>query len=106
MKDKNKYPKGWNLARVQAVLKYHENQTEEEKAAEIEAMYAARKEIVMTVPTQLVPKFKKEIAAHRAKVRSIKNTKPGMWRHSSNVTASMHPASPNPSKSKKKTKDS
>ena len=32
-----KYPRGWNKARIQRVLEYYESQTDTEVAAEIEA---------------------------------------------------------------------
>ena len=39
-KKQNRFPKGWNEARVQAVLKHYEAQTEEEAVAEDEAAFA------------------------------------------------------------------
>ena len=39
MKKHNQFPKGWNEARVQAVLEHYEAQTEEEAVAEDEAAY-------------------------------------------------------------------
>jgi Tfp pilus assembly protein PilF len=34
-----KYPRGWNEARVQRVLEYYESQSDEEAAAEIETAF-------------------------------------------------------------------
>jgi len=34
---KQKYPRGWNEARVRRVLEYYESQSDEEAAAEIDA---------------------------------------------------------------------
>ena len=36
MKDRNKYPKGWNQKRVQKLIKHYENQTDEEAILEDE----------------------------------------------------------------------
>jgi hypothetical protein len=41
-KDPNRYPKGFNRKKIQAILEYYENQTEEEAAAEIEAAFRKR----------------------------------------------------------------
>ena len=105
MKDRNRYPKGWNLARVQSLINYYDNQTEAEQVAEIEAMYAARKEALMTVPLQLVPKFKKLISAHRAKARSIRKGKTSAWRDVANGAIQKTATSANSSKNKKKAKN-
>ncbi|HSZ57792.1 MAG TPA: hypothetical protein VK797_19170 [Tepidisphaeraceae bacterium] len=38
-KDPNRYPKGWNRAKVQALIEHYENQTEDEALAELEAAF-------------------------------------------------------------------
>ena len=57
-----KFPPGWNEARVRKVIAHYENQTEDEAVAEDEAAYKARKQTVMIVPTELVPVIRKLIA--------------------------------------------
>ena len=61
-----KYPRGWNEARVRRVLKYYESQTDEEAAAEIES---ALESTTMEVPTALVPAVR-ELIAKRKGVRA------------------------------------
>ena len=59
---RQKFPPGWDEARVRKVLTHYENQTEEEAVAEDEAAYKARKQTVMIVPTKLVPAIRELIA--------------------------------------------
>jgi hypothetical protein len=47
-----KYPSGWNKAKVQRVLEHYESQTDEEVAAEIEV---GLNSTTMEVPRALVP---------------------------------------------------
>jgi len=61
MKKHNQFPKGWNEARVQAVLEHYEAQTEEEAVAEDEAAFRRRDQAVMVVPKRLVPTITKLI---------------------------------------------
>ena len=37
-KDPNRYPKGWNRARVQSVIDHYENQTEDQAAAQDDSL--------------------------------------------------------------------
>src|SRR5436309_14764904 len=55
MAKRNGFPAGWNEARVRAVLKHYEEQTDEEAVAEDEAAFRARGQTVMVVPQRLVP---------------------------------------------------
>ena len=55
MKKRSRFPKGWDEARVRAVLEHYENQTEDEAVAEDEAAFRKRGQTVMVVPTPLVP---------------------------------------------------
>ena len=57
----NKFPEGWDEARVQRVLTHYEHQTEEDAAAEDEAALRSI-ETVMTVPHELVPVVRELIA--------------------------------------------
>lgn len=58
-----KYPRGWNEARVQRVLEHYESQTDEESAAEIEAGLDST---TMEVPRALVPAVRELIAKRKA----------------------------------------
>ena len=66
-----KYPRGWNQARVQRLLDHYESQTDAEAAAEIEAGLDST---TMEVPRALVPAVRQLIAkrkaAHRRKTHS------------------------------------
>jgi hypothetical protein len=55
MAKRNRFPAGWNEARVRAVLQHYEEQTEDEAVAEDEAAFHARGQTVMVVPQRLVP---------------------------------------------------
>ncbi len=61
MKTRNRFPKGWNEARVKAVLEHYESQTEDEAVAEDEAVFRRRDQAVMVVPKELVPTITKLI---------------------------------------------
>ena len=61
MKKRSRFPKGWDEARVRAVLDHYENQTEDEAVAEDEAAFRRRGQTVMVVPTPLVPAITKLI---------------------------------------------
>jgi hypothetical protein len=66
-----KYPRGWNQARVRRVLEYYESQSDEEAAAEIEA---ALESTTMEVPVALVPAVRQLIA--KRKLARARSTKP------------------------------
>ncbi len=66
MKPANKFPPGWDAARVRRVIAHYESQTEEEAIAEDEAAYESITETTMEVPTELVPKVRELIARRRA----------------------------------------
>ncbi|HZL35761.1 MAG TPA: hypothetical protein VFC78_10665 [Tepidisphaeraceae bacterium] len=65
-KDPNKYPKGWNRKRVEAVIAHYENQTDEQAIAEARAAYHDPATTMMAVPIQLVQKVQRLIARERA----------------------------------------
>ena len=54
-RSRNRFPSGWNEARVRRVLEHYEQQSEEEAVAEDEAAFLARGQTVMIVPKRLVP---------------------------------------------------
>jgi len=69
MKEKTKFPPGWNEARVRRVLAHYEEQTEDEAVAEDEAAFEECLETAMEVPMELVPVVRELIAKHRGKAR-------------------------------------
>lgn len=61
-KDPNRYPKGWDRKKVEALARHYENQSDDEAIAEAEAAYADTETTMMPVPTDLVPQVQKLIA--------------------------------------------
>jgi len=57
-----KFPPGWDEARVREVLAYYESQTEDEQFAEIEAALESEGTTLMAVPTELVPEVRALLA--------------------------------------------
>lgn len=66
MKKRTRFPKGWDEARVQRVLKHYDAQTEPEAVAEDEAAFERPTQTAVGVPVSLVPKVRQLIAKHRA----------------------------------------
>jgi hypothetical protein len=64
------YPRGWNETRVRRVLDYYDSQSDEEAAAEIDAVFEST---TMEVPVALVPTVRQLIA--KRKSRRISRTK-------------------------------
>jgi hypothetical protein len=62
---KQRLPRGWSEKRIRELAAYHDNQTEEEQAAEIEAALSKQGHTLMVVPTELVPKILKLISKKR-----------------------------------------
>jgi hypothetical protein len=62
----DRFPPGWDEARVQKVLAHYEEQTEDEAMAEDEAALAESTQTVMEVPQELVPAIRELIAKHHA----------------------------------------
>ena len=62
----NKFPPGWDEERVQSVIDYYENQTEDEAVAEAETGLQDESITLMEVPTELVPAVLKLISKHSA----------------------------------------
>ena len=60
----NKFPPGWDEKRVQSVIDYYENQTEDEAVAEDEAGLQDESITLMEVPTELVPVVLELISKH------------------------------------------
>ena len=66
MKKQNRFPPGWNDARVQRVLDHYETQSDSEAEAEDEAEYRSTKTTVMKIPVKLVPAVRALLAKRRA----------------------------------------
>jgi hypothetical protein len=60
----DRFPPGWDEARVQKVLTHYEEQTEDEAVAEDEAALEESTQTVMAVPHELVPAIRELIAKH------------------------------------------
>jgi hypothetical protein len=75
MKRRNRFPKGWNEARVQDVLEHYESQTEEEALAQDEAAFRRRDQAVMVVPKLLVSTITKLISREETATSHSRNNK-------------------------------
>ena len=62
----NRFPPGWDEARVKRVLTQYEAQTPDEAVAEDEAAYESTTHTAMEVPVELVPQVRELIAKRRA----------------------------------------
>ncbi len=62
----NRFPPGWDKARVQRVLEQYEAQTPDEAVAEDEAAYESTTHTAMEVPVELLPQIRELIAKRRA----------------------------------------
>ena len=80
MAKKNKFPAGWDEARVRAVLQHYEEQTEDEAVAEDEAAFRARGQTVMVVPQRLTPAITKLITREMSAQRPHKVQLPEICR--------------------------
>lgn len=65
MSDQNRFPPGWDEARVRRVLAHDDGQTDDEVVAEDEAAYEPPSHAAMEVPLDLVPAVRELIAKHR-----------------------------------------
>ena len=63
---KDKFPPGWDEARVKNVIAHYETQSEEEAVAEDEAAFVTEGPTLMRVPSDLVSKIRELIAKHSA----------------------------------------
>ena len=64
--NRQKFPAGWDEARVRKVLEHYEAQTEEGAVAEDVAAFDDPNQTVMGVPNALVPAVRELIARHQA----------------------------------------
>jgi hypothetical protein len=65
----NRFPPGWDEARVRRVLAQYEAQTEEDAVAEDERAFKSRRRAVIEVPVELLPLIREIIAQHQATAR-------------------------------------
>ena len=65
MSGPNIYPPGWDRGKVQQVIDYYEQQTDEEAAAEHEMAAEAGKVTMMAIPKELIPAVRALISASR-----------------------------------------
>jgi hypothetical protein len=61
-----KFPPGWDDARVRRLIAHYEAQDEEAQIAEDEAAYEAEGQTVMVVPTDMVPAIRQMLAERSA----------------------------------------
>jgi hypothetical protein len=61
---KNRFPPGWDAARVRRVLEDYESQSDAEAVAEDEAAYEDTTHTVMDIPVELVPAVRDLLAKH------------------------------------------
>ncbi len=66
MNSTNRFPPGWDEARVRGVLDHYEAQSEAEAIAEDEAAYTTDGRTMVEVPTDLVSEVRDFIARHRS----------------------------------------
>jgi hypothetical protein len=55
-RDRNRYPKGLDRRKVQAIIDHYEKQTDDQAVAEDEAAYRSVAITMIGVPVQLVPR--------------------------------------------------
>jgi hypothetical protein len=61
-KDPNRYPKGLNRKKVQALVDHYDRQSDEDAIAEAEAAYRRRSTSIIEVPVRLVPAVRRLLA--------------------------------------------
>jgi hypothetical protein len=59
---KQKFPPGWDQARVQRLIAHYDQMNDDELTAEDEAALEAEGQTLMVIPTQLVPSVRELIA--------------------------------------------
>ena len=70
MKKQNEFPPGWDEERVQSVIAYYDQQTEDEAVAEAEEALQNESSMLIEVPIALVPAVRELIAKHAAQKSS------------------------------------
>jgi hypothetical protein len=59
--EKQRLPEGWTEEQIRALAEYHENLSDDEQAAQIEAALEEDGQTLIVVPTELVPEIVKLI---------------------------------------------
>lgn len=62
---KNRFPPGWDEARVQRVLRHYQRQSEADAVAEDEAAFDSKEGAMVEVPYELIPAVRELISGHR-----------------------------------------
>jgi len=62
---KQRLPRGWSEKRIRELAAYHDRQSEDEQAAEIERTVLQKGQTLMVVPTEMVPEIQALIARKR-----------------------------------------
>ena len=62
---KQRLPKGWTEEQIRKLAEHHDNMTEDQQVAEIEASLNDKNQTMMMVPTELVPEIVKLINKKR-----------------------------------------
>ena len=62
---KQRLPKGWTEDQIRKLAEHHDNLTDDEEVAEIEAALNDENQTMMMVPTELVPEIVKLINKKR-----------------------------------------
>lgn len=66
MSRQDRFPPGWDEARVRRTLEHYESQTDDEALAEDEAAFESTTHTAMEVPVDLVPAVRELIAKRRS----------------------------------------
>ena len=61
-KDPNRYPKGFNRQKVEALIAHYENQNDDDAIAEAAAAQHGATYRMMAIPVELIPEVKKLLA--------------------------------------------
>ena len=62
---KQRLPKGWTEEKIRKLAEHHDNLTDDEEVAEIEAALTDENQTLLAVPTELVPEILKLINKKR-----------------------------------------
>ena len=60
---KQRLPKGWTEEKIRKLAEHHDNLTDDEQAAEIEAGLTEKDQTIMAVPTKLLPEIVRTLVA-------------------------------------------
>ncbi len=63
--DKNRFPLGFDEAKIEGIIEHYENQTEDEAALEDETIIDKPQQTMMQVPNNLVSAVRELIAQNR-----------------------------------------